>query len=121
MTSRVVVGQAQISGRSHRKWFIGHMLSPYGLRQSNVEIKWDESKAGDGRQVSTAHRKAWTLTLLVSGRVFVIAGERGVVLKKPGQFIIIPPRVKHSWKSMTDAVSLCIRWPSTPNDSYEVR
>ena len=109
-----------------RGWFIGQFVpQTERLRhQKDVELKWGIHPAGERRSAWAYYNRATTIAIVLEGRFQIYLRKDGViedhVLEKPGDYVIMPPRLNHSWRAITDAVVLTVRFPSTPDDQVEV-
>lgn len=104
----------------NRGWLIGHHI-PLDMpgaavrRRDDLEVKWAQHAAGERRPMSAPDPRT-TLTVLISGGVFVVdlpAGE--MVLSRPGDYVLWGAGMAHAWHAVDDAVMLTVRWPSRPS------
>jgi hypothetical protein len=106
-----------------RGWFVGQFVAPeHGLRRRHdVELKWqrhprDEARAG----LWVSYRTSTTIPIVIEGEIQITirVGEEidEVSLRMPGDYVILPPGVFHTWKAITDCVVLTVRAPSVPDD-----
>jgi hypothetical protein len=114
MAEQIYAGYAGDDAPAHRGWVLGHFMAVGDPRQSeDVEIKWAAHSRGDKRLqwVTTESRTA--AIFLVSGRFRVDLPGRGVVLDRPGAYVVFSG-VGHSWEAEEDSTILGVRWPSVP-------
>jgi hypothetical protein len=114
MAEQVYTGNAAEDAPANRGWLLGHFMPPGDPRHSaDVEIKWGVHPRGDQRAqwVVEEHRSA--LILLVSGRFRIDLPDRGVVLARPGDYVLFAG-VGHSWYAEEASVIVGVRWPSVP-------
>lgn len=118
----VVAGNAEQDSLPFRRWLMGHFVpEALGLRHSaEVEVKWGRYPRGFGESEWTACRTATTLALLVSGTHQITLPDRVVTLSRPGDYLIWGPNIPHHWRALDENLLVTIRWPSVPDDSYEV-
>ena len=125
MTNRVnpqvVVGNAGDDGAGTRRgWILGHFIGSDDPRHTvAVEVKWGVHPAGESRRGMAAGTEATTMSILVSGVFRLVFADREVSLVRPGDYVLFPPGVPHSWAADADSVVVTVRWPSKPGDSVE--
>jgi hypothetical protein len=111
----------KISANPERRgWFLGHFAEKESLfNSSEVEIKWAVYEKGEKYKEMKANKKAKTLDILVRGRVKIYFpyNKQTAVMEKPGDFVLWDAGVCHTVEALEDAVALCVRWPSIPDDS----
>jgi hypothetical protein len=113
----MTVGNAIDDGAgANRGWFIGHFISPSDdpRHTKAVEVKWGIHTAGDTRPTVAPGLEATTLSILVSGAFRVSVAEQEVRLSRPGDYLLFPPGVPHTWVAEADSVVVTVRWPSRP-------
>lgn len=119
--SKILHGNSRYS-HSHHGWFVGHFQAGAAC-QTDVELKWGTHSKGTADRVPTANRSATSLTVLLSGRIeyeFDDGEEtERLCLSEPGDFVLWPPKVAHTWVAINDSVALTVRWPSIPGDQYK--
>jgi cupin superfamily acireductone dioxygenase involved in methionine salvage len=107
-------------------WFIGQFVpASMGLRhQTAVEVKWRQHPKGEQRTGFSQSKTATTISILVTGilatRLKVGDGLREVVLRKPGDFIMIGPGVPHFWEAMEECLIISVRFPSIESGQMDV-
>ncbi|MCC6312776.1 MAG: signal peptidase I [Thermomicrobiales bacterium] len=118
-TPDVFMGSA--ADLAHHGWFVGHFMNECPPLQSDaVEVKWSVYTGGEERAGWVANRVATTLAVLVRGRFRLLFPDREAALQNEGDFVSWGPHVPHSWCADGPAVVLTVRWPSLPEDSYDV-
>jgi hypothetical protein len=107
-------GNAIDDGRDSGQWFIGQtpfLHIPPGIRTSEIiHIKWAVHKKGDARTVPTADADNTTVTILVSGKYSVTAGDKEMILTKPGDYAIWQAGLLHTWNMLEDSTVVTVRW-----------
>jgi quercetin dioxygenase-like cupin family protein len=114
----VIVGNAVDDGAgNNRGWFVGHFITPSDdLRHTEaVEVKWGVHPAGDARPTVAPGLETTTVSILVSGAFRVSFPGREVRLARPGDYLLFPPDVPHTWVAEADSVVITVRWPSRPD------
>ena len=110
----IYVGNAAVDGPADRGWLVGHFKPDDDARHSDeVEIKWAVHAAGDRRAQWVEGEKRSAMVVLISGRFRVDLPGRGVLLARPGDYVVFHG-VSHSWHAEQDSVVLSVRWPSVP-------
>lgn len=116
-------GNAVVDGKAG--WFVGQFVpEEYGLRsRTDVEIKWGIHPQGETRTRWSRYRTAVTIPILLQGQCLIRLRIDGLVhdvlLKEPGDYLIMNPGIDHTWKAVSDCIVLTIRCPSVPNDVVE--
>lgn len=114
MAEQIYAGYAGDDAPAHRGWVLGHFMPAGDPRQSGeVEIKWAEHRRGDKRAQWVTAESRTAAIFLVSGRFRVELPGRGVVLDRPGAYVVFSG-VGHSWEAEEDSTILGVRWPSVP-------
>ena len=114
VTDQVYTGNAQVDGKDHRGWILGHFMPSGDIRRSgDVEIKWAVHQRGERRAEWVAEERRTTAIILISGRFRTELPDRSVVLTEQGDYIVFHG-VSHSWVAETDCVVVGVRWPSVP-------
>ena len=115
-------GNAVIDGV--RGWFVGQFVaSGHGLRRrDDVELKWQRHPRSETRAGSwVAYRTATTIPILIEGEILIRIRVDDTIdevrLRRAGDYVILPPRIAHSWEAITDCVVLTVRTPSVPDDA----
>jgi len=99
-------------------WFVGQFVpAAMGLRhQTAVEVKWGQHPKGEQRTGFSQSKSATTISILVSGilatRLKVGEEMQEVVLRRPGDFIMIGPGVPHFWEAVEECLIISVRFPS---------
>lgn len=113
-------------------WFVGFFVDNDPYRQTrDVEIKWKEHQPRSKKGPFESNHSARSMSILIRGS-FVFEFERQnerqkvlrqeVRLKKPGDYAIWLLGVKHrGYTQVKNTRMLTIRWPSVPEDHFEVR
>ena len=100
-------------------WFIGFFVKPksHWFHNKNFEVKWGKHKKGDKGKGWVANKTAFSLAILIKGKVRIQFEGRGkVVLEKQGDYVGWAPGVYHDWEVLKESVIMTIRWPSVNND-----
>ena len=114
MAAQIYTGYAGDDAPAYRGWVLGHFMPAGDPRQSSdVEIKWAEHRRGDKRAQWVTGESRTAAIFLVSGRFRVDLPGRGVVLDRPGAYVVFAG-VGHSWEAEEDSTILGVRWPSVP-------
>jgi quercetin dioxygenase-like cupin family protein len=114
VTDLVYTGNAQVDGKEHRGWILGHFMPGGDIRHSeDLEIRWAVHQDGERRGEWVAEERRTTAIILISGRFKVELPGQSVTLAQQGDYILFHG-VSHSWEAETDCVVLGIRWPSVP-------
>jgi hypothetical protein len=116
--STVRVGNAIDDGAGdNRGWFIGHFVRPVDDPRctEDVEVKWGVHPAGDARHAVAPGLASTTVSILVSGTFRVSFPDQEVRLLRPGDYLLFPPGVPHTWVAEADSVVVTVRWPSRPD------
>jgi hypothetical protein len=97
-----------------RGWFVGHFIRPVDdpRHAEEVEVKWGIHPVGDARATVSPGLAATTLSILVSGTFCLSFQDQEVRLTRPGDYVLFPPGVAHSWVAEAESVVLTVRWPS---------
>jgi mannose-6-phosphate isomerase-like protein (cupin superfamily) len=121
-TPGVTSGNAADDSAERRGWLLGHFLpEATGPRAtSDVEVKWAVYQGGEQRAGWGVNDQAHTLAILVRGRFRLRFPEREVLLAREGDYVLWEPGVPHLWQAEGPAVVITVRWPSLPDDSYEL-
>lgn len=107
------IGNAQDDGIDYRGWFVGSFVqAPDARATTDVEVKWGTHPAGDARPGWNPDEIASTLCLLVQGRFKLHFESQSVTFRRPGDYAVWGPGIKHRWQAIEDSVVLTIRWPS---------
>ena len=111
----IVQGNANDIRKS--SWFLGHFMDP-PLKDNDVEIKWAHHSKGEKKQKPGTNLKAKTISILAKGKFLVSFPEenREVLLEKEGDFVLVSPKIKHTWEALEDTLLISVRWPSIPGD-----
>ena len=118
-----MTGNAADEGMSARGWFLGHFVGPDAslAHTTALEVKWGTHAAGDQRAAWAVSRTATTVSILIQGRFCLrFAGGHEVVLTRPGDYVLSPPGVAHTWNAQVASVVLTVRWPSSSGDTLEL-
>ena len=102
-----------------KSWFIGFFVKPksHWFHNQNFEVKWGKHKKGDKGKGWVANKTAFSLAILIKGKVRMqFEGGKEVVLKNQGDYVGWAPGVYHDWEVLEDSVIITIRWPSLAND-----
>ncbi|HWD09353.1 MAG TPA: signal peptidase I [Actinomycetota bacterium] len=100
----------------YRSWFVGYFVRASDARSTtDVEVKWSTHPAGDIRPDWNPDEVATTLCLLVQGRFKLHFAARAVTFRRPGDYAVWRPGIKHRWEAVEDSIVLTIRWPSVPS------
>jgi len=108
-----------------RGWFVGQFVpEELGLRhQTDVEVKWGIHPLGEERPAWVHYKKSTTISVILEGQFLLHVSKDGIiedhVLKTPGDYVIMAPGVRHSWKAITACVLLSVRFPSVAGDQFE--
>jgi quercetin dioxygenase-like cupin family protein len=108
-------GNAAEDGRDTRGWLLGHFIDPAeGVRSSrDVEVKWGIHPEGDKRPEWTSDDQRTTLVLLVQGKFQIDLAEASITLTRQGDYVMWGPGIDHSWRAISDAIVVTVRWPSS--------
>jgi len=113
-----VQGNAEIEGKDHRGWFIGHFMPE---SRSDIEIKWSHHPQGDGDPNFVSQRNSMSISILIRGSIRYRFLKDGVIesttLRRPGDYVMWEPGIGHSWLVNENSDVITIRWPSLPNDT----
>ena len=110
------VGNAQDDGIDYRGWFVGNFIGASDARSTTeVEVKWGIHPAGDARPGWNPDEVATTLCLLVQGCFKLHFATQAVTFRRPGDYAVWGPGIKHRWQAIEDSIVLTIRWPSPPS------
>ena len=110
------IGNAQDDGVDYRGWFVGSFVrAPDARLTTAVEVKWGIHPAGDARPDWNPDTTASTLCLLVQGCFKLHFESQSVTFRRPGDYAVWGPGIKHRWQAIEDSVVLTIRWPSAPS------
>lgn len=111
---QVYTGSAPADAAGNRGWLLGHFMPPGDLRHSgDVEIKWGIHPAGEQRAQWVTADPRTAAILLVSGRFRIDLPDRGVLLARPGDYVVFRG-AGHSWLAEEESVVVTVRWPSVP-------
>lgn len=121
----IAQGNAADQGSGRNGWFLGHFLGPgEPLRSDQVELKWTKHPQGETNGKFTANRTASTIMVLVRGAFRFTFLKDGAVqearLEKEGDYAFWGPGIAHRWDVEEDCLVLTVRWPSAPDDQYDV-
>jgi quercetin dioxygenase-like cupin family protein len=50
------------------------------------------------------------VTVLLTGRFHIHLPGAAFILGRPGDYVVIPPNVSHTWKTLADSTVLTVRW-----------
>jgi hypothetical protein len=127
----ITFGNAAEDGAAFKGWFVGdlvtwaralgesdEMIAAVAPRVSKtVEVKWGLHPANVPRPGGwVASSGEMTLSVLISGefevRFRAIGGgsERVVSLREVGDYVLSGVDSEHTWRAITDAVILSVRW-----------
>jgi hypothetical protein len=117
-----VFEHGHFDGDENRGWVVGH-FAPGARRTRVVEVKWAHERKGPAGIEWRNCMKATTLSVLISGRFkieFQDAPVLSVDLKRPGDYVIFGPGIRHRSTALKNTLFLTIRWPSVKGDCREV-
>jgi hypothetical protein len=104
-----------------KQWIFGdfrdHPL-PYPFNTKIFEVKWAELKEGQEKPNGPASDPdSMTVTILIEGKHEVIFPEsnESKVMSKKGDYVFFEPGVLHSWRALTDNVTITFRWHKSTN------
>ena len=86
-----------------------------GERLMIIGNDYDTVLAGDIRPDWNPDEAATTLCLLVQGCFKLHFATQAVTFRRPGDYAVWGPGIKHRWQAIEDSIVLTIRWPSTPS------
>lgn len=108
-----------------RGWFVGQFVAESGSfrRRHDIELKWGIHKRGEKRTARVIYKRSTTIAISINGTCRIDLGNgnenTSEFLAKPGDYVIIPPLIEHTWEAVSDCVVLTVRTPSVPGDLIE--
>lgn len=103
-------GNAAEDGAPYRGWFMGAFVADEVLSGAGVEAKWGVHEAGEMRASWTDSETYSTLVVMVSGRFSVHFPGGSVTFTQPGDYVMSPPGLTHSWEAHERSTILSVRW-----------
>lgn len=80
------------------------------LSRSGVEAKWSVHEAGEKRASWTEPEADHTLVVLIDGKFTVHFRDGSVTFAQPGDYVMWPPGLTHTWEAQETSTILSVRW-----------
>jgi len=92
-------------------WFIGN-FDPSLLKTNDVEVAVKQYTKGDYEE-EHFHKIATEFTVIIKGKVKMKEKEYS-----EGMILVIPPNESTDFLALTDATTVCVKFPGASNDKY---
>lgn len=94
-------------------WFVGDFV-PTALATQACEVAIKKYMAGD-YEVAHYHKLATELTVVVSGHIRMVGKDW-----YEGDIVVLYPNEETDFLSLTDSITVVVKYPGAPNDKYLV-
>ena len=97
----------------NRGWIVGDYIQDPAFKSNNVQIKYQEAKAGtfrEAKEVQDPSTNSMAIMIYGHARAKFLEDGRDIILNSTGDYIRWSPDIPHEFEFYEDSLIITVRW-----------
>ena len=100
----------------NRGWVIGDYVEDPAFKSDNVQVKYQEAKAGtfrEAKEIQDSNTNSMAIMIHGHARAKFLEDGRDIILNNTGDYIRWSPDTPHEFEFYEDSLIITVRWRKT--------